>query len=187
MNGKVSQDFVTPRFSYGAIESALATVFNTDRKTQHGALRGRLKHLQRVGFGVAAGKGARVQYSLAQASQWLLAMLMGEVGIDPTISVETIQKAWPQLQRWFERALDKEARSGGNPIWLTLRPPAEMTGWTKGGSVEWIGAYRWKDLRSKQPYTVVWKAGEDDDAWLCTRNLSRVMIKFVETLEAKEK
>jgi hypothetical protein len=41
-------------------------------------------------------------------------MLMGEVGIDPTISVETIKAAWPQLQRRFEQALERlaETRSG---------------------------------------------------------------------------
>jgi hypothetical protein len=181
MDRKPRHDFATPRFSYGAIESALAAVFGADRQTQQGALRGRLKHLQRLGLpGVEAGKGARIQYSLAQASQWLLAMLMGEIGVDPAISVETIQKAWPQLQRWFERALDKDARLGGNPIWLTLRPQP-MSGWAKASTIEWIGAFRWKDERSKQqPYMLLTKANDDEDEWLCT--LTRVMLEFVTAL-----
>jgi hypothetical protein len=180
MDRKPRHDFATPRFSYGAIESALAAVFEADRQTQQGALRGRLKHLQRLGLpGIEAGKGARVQYSLVQASQWLLAMLMGEIGVDPAISVQTIQKAWPQLQRWFERALDKDALSG-NPVWLTLRPQP-MSGWTKAPAIEWIGAFRWKEPRSKQqPYNLLNKA--NDDEWLCTRNLTRVMLEFVTAL-----
>jgi hypothetical protein len=185
MDGKARHDFATPRFSYGAVESAVAAVLPTSQ-TQRGALRGRLKHLQRLGLpGIEAGKGARVQYSLAQASQWLAAMLMGEVGVDPVISVETIQKAWPQLQRWFERALDKDALSG-NPVWLTLRP-RPMSGWAKvPGNIEWVGAFSWKKPRhSPQPYNLLDAA--NDEQWLCTRNLSVVMSKFVEALEAQEK
>jgi hypothetical protein len=184
MDRKTRHDFEMPRFSYGAVESALAAVFAADRKTQQGALRGRLKHLQRLGLGIAAGKGARVHYTLAQASQWLLAMLMNEIGVDPAISVPTIKKAWPQLQRWFERSLDKDAL-GGNPIWLTLRPQP-MSGWAKAPAIEWIGAFRWKEMRSKQqPYNLLNAA--NDLEWVCTRNLSVVMLKFVEALEPEEK
>ncbi len=183
MDRKARYDFETPRFSYGAVESALAVVFGADKATQQGALRGRLKHLQRLGLGVAAGKGVRVQYSLAQGAQWLLAMLMGEIGVDPVISVETIQKAWPQLQRWFERALDKDALSGNNPVWLTLRPQA-MSGWAKVSAIEWVGAFRWKEKGQRfkqQPYNLLNAA--NDLEWLCTRNLSVVMLKFTAALE----
>jgi hypothetical protein len=183
MDRKIRQDFAAPRYSYGAIEGALAVVFDADQETRQGALRGRLKHLQRLGLpGIEAGKGARVRYSLAQASQWLLAMLINEVRVDPVVSVQTIQKAWPQLQRWFERAIDEDAESG-NPVWLTLRPEP-MSGWTKTGGVEWIGAFRWKDRRSKQPYMLLTQA--NDIEWLCTRNLSAVMYKFVDALKSEE-
>ena len=180
-------DFAKPQFPYGAVEAALAQVFGVKRPAETAKLRAHIKHLQRLGLGGGAGKGARVRYTLAQASQWLLALLMSEIGIDQVISVQTIQKAWPQLlQRWFEQALDNDSRAG-NPTWLTLRPKP-MTGWAKGGAVEWIGVFRWKDLRSKkQPYTLLTKATEDEDASLCTRNLTRVMLKFARALGLEPK
>ena len=87
--------FETPRYSYGVVEGALAAVFGIDAKTQRGALRARLKHIQRLGLpGTAAGKGARVSYSLEQAFQWLIALLLSEIGIDPIVIVKTIKKHW---------------------------------------------------------------------------------------------
>jgi hypothetical protein len=179
-------DFETPRYAYGKVEAALATVFGAKRPAERARVKAHIKHLMRLGLGGGVGKGARVQYTLAQASQWLLAMLMSEIGIDQVISVHTIKKAWPQLlQRSFERVL-RNAQTGKPPVWLTLRPKP-MTGWAKGGSIEWIGFYDWEDDRSPPPnnYTLLTKAVEDQDSWLGTRNLSRVMLKFVTELESE--
>jgi hypothetical protein len=184
MDRNQKENFATPRFTYGAVESALAAAFDANA-TQAGALRGRIGHLRRLGLpGIKPpGKGARVRYSLAQGSQWLLAMLMNEIGIDPVIAVSAIEKVWPNLQRWFERSLDGEAFRG-NPVWLTLRP-TPLIGWTKSPEVDWIGAFRWKDARSKkQPYMLL--NAVDDDEWLCTRNLTRMMSKFVDALKSEE-
>jgi hypothetical protein len=184
MDRKTRYDFAKPQHPYGAVETALAEVFDVKRAAGKAKVRAHVKHLQRLGLGGGAGKGARVRYTLAQASQWLLAMLMNEVDVDPVISVQTIQKAWPQLERWFERALDNESRAG-DPVWLILRPEP-MTGWANQGSVEWIGAFRWKNPRSKElPYTLLTQA--NDEEWLCTRNLSVVMLKFVRALGLEPK
>ena len=183
MDRKTRYNFAKSSYAYGRVEAALASVFAVNWPAERAKLRAHVKHLQRLGLVGGAGKGARVRYTLGQASMWLLALLMSEIDVDPVISVPTIKKAWPELQRWFERSLDDDAQTG-NPVWLTLRPQP-MTGWAEGGSVEWIGAFRWKDPRSKElPYTLLKKA--DDEEWLCTRNLSVVMLKFVDALEEEK-
>ena len=186
MVGKARYDFGNAQYSYGEVESALAIVFGAKRPAEKARLRAHIKHLQRLNLVGGAGKGARVAYSLGQASQWLLALLAAEIGVNQSVIVQTIKKAWPQLlQRWFERALDDDATKTGNPVWLTLRPET-MSGWAEQGSVKWIGFLRWKDERSKQlPYTLLTKAVEDEDEWLCARNLTRVMLKFTTALESE--
>jgi hypothetical protein len=184
MDRNARYDFAKPQYPYRVVEGALAAVFGAKRPTERARLRAHIKHLMRLGLGAGAGKGARTRYDLALASQWLLALLAAEIGVDQIISVQAIQKAWPQLQRWFKRALDNAQT--GNPVWLLLRPKP-MTGWAKGGSVEWIGVYDWKDDRSPPPlnYTLLTKAVGDEDNWTCTRNLSAVMLKFIAALESE--
>jgi hypothetical protein len=69
-----------------------------------------------------------------------------------------------------------------------------MTGWAKGGSVKWIGYYRWLkrkppgteptiDIEDARSYTLLTQTNNDE--WLCTRNLSAVMFKFVRALGLK--
>jgi hypothetical protein len=132
-------------------EGALAAVFGVDAKTQRGPLRARLKHIQRLGLpGTAAGKGARISYSLEQASQWLIALLLSEVGIDPVVIVKTIQKNWrSSLARRVQEAVDAEVLSG-KPILLSIRPRSMSGAWIGKKSphfrtLPWIDAYRYSE------------------------------------------
>jgi hypothetical protein len=154
MNGQARHKFDMPRYGYGVVEGSLAAVFGLDAKTQRGPLRGRLKHIQRLGLpGTAAGKGARVSYSLEQACQWLIALLLSEIGIDPAVIVKTIQRHWKSsLARSVQEAVDAEALSG-NPILLSIRPRLMSGMWVGKKSpsfrtLPWIYTYRYSEHHS---------------------------------------
>jgi hypothetical protein len=145
MERKIRHKFETPQFSYGAVEGALAVVLGLDHKTQQGPFRGRLKRLQQLGLpGLAAGKGARVSYSLEQAAQWLVALLLAELGLDPVVIVKGILEYWnSQLAR---QATDSEALVN-NPVMLVLRPRLMSASWTQR-SLPWLSLHRRNDLKA---------------------------------------
>jgi hypothetical protein len=174
MDRKVSHGFESPLYSYAEVERALAAAFGVDAERQRGALRGRLKHLQRLGLpGLEAGKGTRVQYSRAQANQWLLALLMAEIGIDPTIIAKTIKANWKALAPFVEQATDRQARSG-NPIYLGLRPRVMSSAWEDRPSLQ-ISMFRrfFTAPRGADSDDLPRKADEDSDNWLCLIDFSR--------------
>ena len=148
MDRKTRQKCKAPGYGYGAVESALAAVFGADPEVQETTLRARLKHFGRLGLpGGRGGKGTRMQYSLEQATQWLVALLMSDLGIDPVIIVKTIQEYWDlKLAKWVRQATDAEALSG-NPVLLTVRPRSMSGSWLDKMSssfrtLPWIHAYR---------------------------------------------
>jgi hypothetical protein len=126
MVGKKLSLFETPgAFSYGALEKALGAVFGAEGVTLHTKFRARIKHLQRLGLpGLKSGKGARVEYSVEQASQWLLALLLSEAGIEPVDSIKLIHGYWAKFLPWFKRAQDlkKIHTDAGSHVFLTVRP-----------------------------------------------------------------
>jgi hypothetical protein len=72
-------------YTYGRVERALAQVFNV-RSERMGALRGRIKHFQRVGISMSSpGKGKKIEYSFENVFRWALALEFSEFGIDPTL------------------------------------------------------------------------------------------------------
>jgi hypothetical protein len=116
-------------YSFGEAEKALAAVFGIDAKHRR-LLVARLKNLMRLGLpGTAPGKGARARYSPAQLNQWLLAMLLADTGIDPTVVVQAIKASWKtHLEPVTIRATEMGATSG-NPVWIALRPELTVGVW----------------------------------------------------------
>src|SRR6476659_4116020 len=104
--------FEQPLFEYREVEAALAEVFKADSKHQQGALRGRLKNLQRLGLGSGTGKGARNRYSRAQVYQWLLCLTLMESGVDPSIIIPMVKANWKMLAPVAMQAADEEAKIG---------------------------------------------------------------------------
>jgi hypothetical protein len=153
MDRKTRQKFKAPSYGYGAVESALATVFGADSDVRESTLRARLKHFGRLGLpGDRGGKGTRMQYSFEQATQWLVALLMSDLGIDPVIIVKTIQKYWDsELARWVRQATDAVALAG-NPVLLAVRPRSMSGAWLGKKSalfrtLPWVRAYRQVEQR----------------------------------------
>jgi hypothetical protein len=187
-----------PGYSYAVVETALAAALDVDAAAQQNQFRARLKHLSRLGLpGIKAGKGARIEYTQDQVNQWLIALLMSEMGIDPVVTVDTIKKYWTHLKRWVGPATDDEATKGTtpNPVYFFLRPKLMSGAWTRKPKVEaeWIGTFRRYDYHLKD------KAGRpirrenagvmmDNEVglWLCLRNLTLAMGKLQTALESEE-
>jgi hypothetical protein len=119
--------------SYATVEAALAMVFHAGVTAQKGALRGRIKHLQRLGLpSKGPGKGKRIAYSAAAVHAWLIALELEEFGIDPALAVRMIKDRWKDLSRFIREA--REARHD-NDIILVVRPCFMSANWTLGPEV----------------------------------------------------
>jgi hypothetical protein len=138
-----------PRHRYGAVEAALAAVFGADAAGQAGVLRGRLKHFQKLGLpGLKVGKGARVRYSDEHAAQWLIALFLNDLGVEPKTIVGLFENYWqPDLVVWVVFATDKEAtnKDRPNPVLLAFRPQSLWRRW-QWGKIEipiFVALRRW--------------------------------------------
>src|SRR5262245_12814320 len=107
--------------SFGQLEKSFAHVFWID-ESQKGALRGKLKHLQKLGLpGGQHGKGRRIPYTRKLAFQLLVALLLAQLGIDPILVVQAVKEQWDKvLQPAIETAIDRGQAT--NPVYLVVRP-----------------------------------------------------------------
>ncbi len=115
-------------YTYAQVEAALGTLFGVPASA-HGSFRGRVRHLQRIGLvEVAPGRGRRICYSRIQASEWMLALLLAELGVDPVVIVKSIQRDRNHLREWIAEAPD-EAALGGNEVFLATQPELMSGAW----------------------------------------------------------
>jgi hypothetical protein len=115
-------------YSYAQVESALGTLFRVPASAL-GSFRGRVRHLQRIGLvDVAPGKGRRILYTRIQTTEWMLALLLAEFGVDPIVIVKSVQRERNKLHEWIREATDEEAL-GGNDVFLATRPALMSGGW----------------------------------------------------------
>jgi hypothetical protein len=157
-------------YTYGEAEVALADALIIDAKHRR-LLRARLKNLQRLGLpGTAPGKGARARYTRAQLGMWLLAMLVADTGIDPTIVVQAIKAQWKALEPWIARATDVEARSE-SPVLIALYPGLAGSAWRGRGPSLSIEMFQ-PAPRSDELAQLVMGAGARDK-WICLLNFTR--------------
>jgi hypothetical protein len=169
-------------YSYAVVETALASVFGADPAIQRGAFRARLKHFQRLGLpGIESGKGTRIAYSADVARQWLVGLLMAEIGVDPILIVGIVKSRWDYLTPWLRRATEPGAAE--NPVFLGLRPRLMSGAWAGGKAdpktMEWISAFR---RLTKNPNTGKWEEtispALDREGWYCVRNLTEALTKL---------
>jgi hypothetical protein len=137
--------FETGHYSYGLLERALGTALGVGEPVQRGALRSRLKRLAQLGLpaGLKNQEGRRL-YSQEELHQLLVALLLGNLGLDPIVVVRAVKKAWKQnLRRGaVEAAQEADAakrRYPDNPMvlfavlrvvsgpWCTEDPNAALT------------------------------------------------------------
>src|SRR5262249_3601955 len=132
MRGKQSYSFVTGAFAYARVEQALGAALYADAEIQRGALRGRLKRLLTLGLPEnGPGKGSRRLYSLEEAHQLLVALLLEDAGLDPTVVAPAVKKAWANnLAERAENATSAEAKT--NPIVLLMMLQTVTGPWRTG-------------------------------------------------------
>ena len=81
-------------FTYQRVEKALAVVFEVPPELR-AKLRGRIKHLQRLGLRAAERPTSeRAEYEQEGIDQWLVALTMMDHHIDPVLAVQTVQANW---------------------------------------------------------------------------------------------
>jgi hypothetical protein len=194
MVGKKRKHLEIATYSYAVIETSLASIFGASPDIQRAAFRARLKHFQRLGLpGIESGKGTRVAYTFDLACQWLVGLMMAEVGVDPVIIVQVVKTHWKFLEKWIARAIDPSAAE--NPVFLTLRPRLMSGAWIGGKSdpetLEWIGAFQRYDYYLKNPdgrpiqrENIAMMLDQEDD-WLCVRNLTETLTKLQTALKGQ--
>jgi hypothetical protein len=154
--------------------------------------RSRMKHFQRLGVNVIRpGKGSPLRYSFEQAARLAIAFLLADIGIDPSLSVQLIEKFWEtSLRNRIRLAVAPDAR-GEHGWFLVLRLTAMRGPWDKDSAVASIGAFQ----RRRGEINRVGKSvipGEGVEMWLdhpedmnfCTLALSHVLFRLKDHLEA---
>lgn len=137
--------FALPGYPYAKVEAALAAVFGVDAN-RRGPLRARLKHLNALGLpGLKVGKGQRIAYSLEQIAQLMVALLIEETGVDPTVAARLVKETWDKgIGDWVRRAVDEESEE--NHVFLKLRPQLMTGPWVNKESplatIRAIGGFR---------------------------------------------
>jgi hypothetical protein len=150
MAGTVRKRAAAVGFSYAQVEGALGALFRVPASAQ-GSFRGRVRHLQRIGLvDVAPGKGRRISYTRAQTNEWMLALLLAELGVDPIVIVKSLQRERKRLHEWIKEATDDEAL-GGNEVFLVARPALMSGNWASKDSAGILrfAKFRRRDLTLK--------------------------------------
>jgi hypothetical protein len=181
-----------PRFPYGEVEAGLMAAL--DIKDQWQTLfRSRIKHFQRLGIngaGVRPGRGASFSYSFEQAARLAIAFLLADIGLDPLLSVELIEKFWEKsLRSRVRRAVAPNAR-GEHGWFLVLHLTAMRGPWDKDSAVASIGAFqRRRGSINRGEGSII--PGEGVEMWLdhpenmnfCTLALSHVLFRLKDHLD----
>jgi hypothetical protein len=197
-------DYATGLYGYGRLERALGVaLYAKDKATQQGALRGRLKRLSTLGLPPASpGKGSRRSYSLEEVHQLLVALMMEDAGLDPTVVAPAVLKLWvPNMRR---HAKDAASATKDNPILIELRlqtitgpwrtgNPHEALPWvrlvprlhvpaikqyTKRGLPEFEILYRADNVRSAADSLLEEEGSEQERGWLAVHNFSQKAAKL---------
>jgi hypothetical protein len=129
----MDKDFTARRYGYGLLERSLGAALDADEEVQRGALRSRIKRLARLGLPaplLEAQEGRRA-YSLEEAHQLLVAILMEDAGLDPTVVAPAVNKVWKNnLAKGAVTATNKDAQR--NPILLKLTLQTIIGPWRTG-------------------------------------------------------
>ena len=210
MRGNQSYNFVTGAFAYARVEQALGAALYADAEIQRGALRGRLKRLLTLGLPEnGPGKGSRRLYSLEEAHQLLVALLMEDAGLDPTVVAPAVKKAWPNnLAERAENATRAEAKT--NPIVLLMMLQTITGPWRTGDAhtavplvylkprlnKEAFERYRSKKyrelgisevaaVRMADEVTSGFDNAREDEGWFVARNYTQKAEKLEAVLKGK--
>jgi hypothetical protein len=129
--------------SYSMVETLLAKVFGAGAEAQKGALRGRIKHLQRLGLTVKAPGVRKIAYTSGQIYELGFCLQLEQLGVDPTLAVKLLQAHRGYVLRAYRNA--EEALQNGEDYFFWL-------------VTEFMSA-RWSTKKLKFPGLPVFQAG----------------------------
>jgi hypothetical protein len=153
---------------YGDVERALLRIFRIDER-QRGFLRGRLKHFSRLGLpGLEPGKGKKITYTRELVSQWLVALLLAEVGLDPVIIVQAIKSNWKNLAPMVVKATEPRAQRESR-VFLVVKPRLMSRSQEKGVNLElsMVERYSFAPVRNSDNMLNEVNGAQDFGHWLC--------------------
>jgi hypothetical protein len=80
-------------FSYGQLETLIARIYGASAKAQTGALRGRIRHLRRLGLpiGLARGSGNKITYGKKQVYELGFCLQLEQLGVDPNLAARLLK------------------------------------------------------------------------------------------------
>jgi hypothetical protein len=212
MIGKERQSFATGAYAYGQVERALGAALYADTATQQGSLRGRLKRLSTLGLPASGpGKGSRRLYSLEEAHQLLVALLMEDAGLDPVVVAPAVEKAWMNnLAKNAATATSEEAKTK-NPIIIKMALQTVTGPWRTGDAntaVHFVrlvprsnrrAVKRYLEMKTKPPITpeqaeqladevaggIGFDSWREEDGWFVVRNYTTKAEKLEDALKGK--
>jgi hypothetical protein len=118
-------------FAYNTIETAVASAVGISPMHQRGPFRARLQHLTRLGLpDIRSGRGKKIDYSREHAIQWLIATMLMDMGLDPSVIVTSIKQHWRSFAAAIADATSIEARSRF-PYFLCVHPRLLQASWTR--------------------------------------------------------
>jgi hypothetical protein len=166
-----------PGFSYAQVERALVTALDIDVSWLI-AFRGRLKNFQKLGtIGTNPGTGSRVQYSFELAAKLAIVLMMTDIGLAPTLCVQSVDEHWQVLRRRIQQAVGPATRAGENPWFLAIRMEAMRGPWTGRSAIAEIGMLQ----RNSQDGVLKWLAHAETRN-LCVLPLSHVLHRLRDEL-----
>jgi hypothetical protein len=90
--------------SYSMVETVLAKVFAAGAAAQKGALRGRIKHLQRLGLTVKPPGVRKIAYTSGQIYELGFCLQLEQLGVDPSLAVRLLQAHREYISRAYKDA-----------------------------------------------------------------------------------
>ena len=142
--------FSDPAHRYNRLELGCGAALGLDKVATQGPLRARWKRFGTLGLPEGRpGKGAKRLYSPEQCLQLLVALLLNDAGLDPTIIVPAIKHCWPHMREKVKQAASEAAL--GNPIMLLARLQQTkplITG-NPRDALPWISVFEWTDVVAK--------------------------------------
>jgi hypothetical protein len=99
-------------FSYKDVERILFDIYgNSNRPSGQsiGALRGRIKNLQKIGLSPSnPGRGKRVSYHYEDLARWAICFELAEIGFDPSTIKRFIEAHWNSIFPTFHKTDDAD-------------------------------------------------------------------------------
>jgi hypothetical protein len=115
--------------SYSMVETVLAKVFAAGAAAQKGALRGRIKHLQRLGLTVKAPGVRKIAYTSGQIYELGFCLQLEQLGVDPTLAVKLLQAHRDYVLNAYRKA--EEALQKGEDYFFWLGTEFMSARWSK--------------------------------------------------------